>query len=98
MLSNLFKVIEAQSDRSRIYLFIYLFIFTFLNKSRVFNRIFIYFFSFIFISWRLITLQYCSSFLSYIDMNQPWIYMYSLYQLKKKKEVGFKSRSLWIQV
>ena len=36
-----------------------------------------YFFSFIFISWRLITLQYCSGFLSYIDMNQPWIYMYS---------------------
>ena len=27
---------------------------------------------FFFISWRLITLQYCR-FLSYIDMNQPWI-------------------------
>ena len=35
------------------------------------------FFSFIFISWRLITLQYFSGFLPYIDMNQPWIYMYS---------------------
>ena len=33
---------------------------------------FVFFFPF-FISWRLITLQYCSSF----DMNQPWIYMYS---------------------
>ena len=31
----------------------------------------------IFISWRLITLQYCSGFLPYIDMNQPWIYMCS---------------------
>ena len=30
-------------------------------------------FFFFFISWRLITLQYCSGFLSYIDMNQPWI-------------------------
>ena len=28
-----------------------------------------FFFSFIFISWRLITLQYCTGFLSYIDMN-----------------------------
>ena len=37
---------------------------------------FIYlFFPFIFISWRLITiLQWV---LPYIDMNQPWIYMYS---------------------
>ena len=34
-------------------------------------------FSFIFISGRLITLQYCSGVLSHIDMNQPWIYMYS---------------------
>ena len=33
------------------------------------------FFSFIFISWRLITtFQWV---LSYIDMNQPWSYMYS---------------------
>ena len=31
----------------------------------------------IFISWRLITLQYCSDFSPYIDMNQPWIYMCS---------------------
>ena len=31
----------------------------------------------IFISWRLITLQYCSGFLPYIDMNQSWIYMCS---------------------
>ena len=39
---------------------------------------FFIFFSFIFISWRLITLQYCSGFfLPYIDMNQPWIYMCS---------------------
>ena len=35
------------------------------------------YFYFIFISWRLITLQYCSVFLPHIDMNQPWIYMYS---------------------
>ena len=34
-------------------------------------------FPFIFISWRVITLQYCSGFLPYFDMNQPWIYMYS---------------------
>jgi len=26
-------------------------------------------------SWRLITLQYCSVFLPYIDINQPWVYM-----------------------
>ena len=26
-------------------------------------------------NWRLITLQYCSSILPYIDMNQPWVYM-----------------------
>ena len=32
MLSNLFKVIEAQSDRSRIYLFIYLFIYIYFFK------------------------------------------------------------------
>ena len=37
----------------------------------------ILFFPFIFISWRLITLQNCSGFLPYIDMKQPWIYMYS---------------------
>ena len=37
---------------------------------------FFFFFSFIFSS-RLITLQYCSGFLPYIDMNQPWIYMCS---------------------
>ena len=35
------------------------------------------FFPFIFISWRLITLQYCSGFLPYTDMNQPWTYMCS---------------------
>ena len=32
----------------------------------------------IYFNWRLITLQYCSgfcSFMSYIDMNQPWAYM-----------------------
>ena len=45
--------------------------------SIIFIFYFILFFSFIFISWRLITLHYCSSFLSYIDMKQPWIYMYS---------------------
>ena len=38
---------------------------------------FFFFCSFIFISWRLITLKYCSVFLPYIDMNQPWIYMCS---------------------
>ena len=41
----------------------------------------IIFFSFIFISWRLITLQYCSGFchefMIHESMNQPWIYMYS---------------------
>ena len=31
----------------------------------------------IFISWRLITLQYCSGFCHTFDMNQPWIYMCS---------------------
>ena len=35
---------------------------------------FVYFLNF---NWRLITLQYCGGFLSYIDMNQPWLYMYS---------------------
>ena len=40
-----------------------------------FDSFFFFFFSFIFISWRLMTiLQW---FLSYIDMNQSWIYMYS---------------------
>ena len=29
-------------------------------------------------NWRLITLQYYSGFLPYIDMNQPWVYMCSL--------------------
>ena len=38
---------------------------------------FFFLFSFIFISWRLITLQYCSDFFPYIDMSQPWIYMCS---------------------
>ena len=34
-----------------------------------------FFFPCIFISWRLIALQYCSGFChTYIDMNQPWIY------------------------
>ena len=37
--------------------------------------IFFFFFPFIFISWRLITLQYW--FLPYIDMNQSWICMCS---------------------
>ena len=32
------------------------------------------FFSFYFY-WRLFTLQYCSGFLPYIDMNQPWVFM-----------------------
>ena len=36
---------------------------------------FLFFFSFIFISWMLITLLLWV--LSYIDMNQPWSYMYS---------------------
>ena len=39
--------------------------------------LFFFFFSFIFISWRLITSQHCSGFLSYIDMNQSWSYLYS---------------------
>ena len=32
---------------------------------------------FIYFNLRLITLQYCSVFLPYIDMNEPWIYMCS---------------------
>ena len=36
-----------------------------------------YSFFFSFISWRLIALQYCSVFFSYIDVNQPWTYLYS---------------------
>ena len=46
------------------------------TKMGEFNSDDHYFFSFFpfnFISWRLITLQYCSGFLPYIDMNQPWI-------------------------
>ena len=35
------------------------------------------FLKFIYFNWRLITLQYCSGFLLYIDMNQPWVYMCS---------------------
>ena len=35
---------------------------------------FVYFLNF---NWRLITLQYCGGFLSYIHMNQPWVYMCS---------------------
>ena len=33
---------------------------------------------FFFFNWRLITLQYCSGFLPYIDMIQPWVYVCSL--------------------
>ena len=53
--------------------------YTYLNCTLIFHLSFdnIYIFSFIFISWRLITFQYCKWVLSYIDMNQPWIYMYS---------------------
>ena len=41
----------------------FLFVFSFLRfKSIYFN-------------WRLITLQYCGSFLPYIDMNQPQVHM-----------------------
>ena len=35
------------------------------------------FFFIIHFNWRLITLQYCSGFLPYIDMNQSWVYMCS---------------------
>ena len=42
-----------------------------------YQQLFYFFFPFIFISWRLITLQYCSDFCHTFDMNQPWIYMYS---------------------
>ena len=43
----------------------------FSNESFIF-----YFFSFIYISWRLITLQYCSEwFLPYIDVNQPVLHI-----------------------
>ena len=30
---------------------------------------------FIYFNWSLITIQYCSGFWPYIDMNQPWVYM-----------------------
>ena len=36
-----------------------------------------FFFPLIFISWRLITLQYCSGFCHTLTWTQPWIYMYS---------------------
>ena len=32
---------------------------------------------FIYFNWRHTTLQYCSVFLPYIDMNHPWVYMCS---------------------
>ena len=51
-------------------------------------------FSFIFISWRLITLQYCSGFLSYIDINQPWSYMYSPSQ--SPPPTSLSTRFLWV--
>ena len=35
------------------------------------------FFFFFFFNWSLITSEYCSVFLPYIDMNQPWVYMYA---------------------
>ena len=47
-----------------------------LVKVELAQLFFFFFFSFILISWRLITLQYCSGF-CHIDMNQPWIYMCS---------------------
>ena len=49
---------------------------SFLNVEGCFFFFLFNFFSFIFISWRLITLQYCSGF-CHRHMNQPWIYMYS---------------------
>ena len=33
------------------------------------------FFFLIYSNWRLTTLQYCSVFLPYIDMNQSWVYV-----------------------
>ena len=49
------------------------------SKASILQHSEFFFFSltYFFFSWMLITLQYCSSFFSYIDMNQPWIYMYS---------------------
>ena len=55
------------------------------------NWTFYFFFPFIFISWRLITLQYCSGFLPYIDMNQPWIYMCSPSQSPLPRTGHFKT-------
>jgi len=37
--------------------------------------LFFFFCKLIYFNWRLITLQYCSVFFPYIDMNQPWVYM-----------------------
>ena len=51
--------------------------FSYLYHQQLLTRVSLFFFPFIFIIWKLITLQYCSGFLSYINMNQPWIYMYS---------------------
>ena len=49
-----------------------------LKKAGLCPMLSFFFFSFIFVSWRLTTPQYCSGFLSYIDMNQPWIYFLEL--------------------
>ena len=46
-----------------------------LLRPTVFQEVRHFFFSYIFISWTLITLQYCSKVMA--DMNQPWLYMYS---------------------
>ena len=37
----------------------------------------IFFKKFIYFNWRLITLQFCSGFLLYVDINEPWVYMCS---------------------
>ena len=57
-----------------------------------------FFFSFTFISLRLITLQYCSGFLPYIDMNQLWIYMCSPSWTSIPSLLGFAVYEPWALV
>ena len=66
-------------------------------RPQIFKAIFFffYFFPFIFISWRLITLQYCSGFLPYINMNQPWIYMCSPSWICPL--ISLRNQSIWFQ-
>ena len=57
--------------------FLSFFFFFFLMYQKSLSLFSFFFKKIIYFNWRLITLQYCSGFLPYIDMNQPWVYMYS---------------------